>query len=841
MKKYISIMAFVAISLNALLNAADSKDSIESNSLRGGRAGIDKKDSIESKKQNMLPSLNMTDNTDFANLSPTHHPTEKKDSIESKNQNMLLSLNMADADSTSLNAAHRPTNNIDSIESKNQNTANRPSDKADSNTLKIQGVVTTANKYEALLSSINSSVQVATEKEIKNAEIKNSDELGSLFAGLQILNNGGIAFPMASLRGISSPDFYSTTLNLYVDGVPQAPNFIIQALGDVEQVELLRGPQGTLYGENSQAGLIIIRTKNPLKGNYANISLTGSRLYEDINAYIGHNLIKDTLWIKANLRYIYENGFITQGSKNLNTAQSILGGVSVYYQPFSNLLATLSYNFNVIPENKKTFYLTKTQYENGYKINVGAPSVDNMMGDCTDPSDPTSCTPNNSTLGNQNAVYSYNPFQKINAHSASLKLEYSLDSHILSSISAFNYAGSLANPYPIVQTDGKSDSGYFYNTTQFLEELRLDSEYDNGIKSSIGLYYKYLLVDNGMRGYIANLPNDFTAFGFRANWNTKEYVNTIAIFGDTSIPLGEHFDLGLGARYQYYHAKVDSPLSPGAGITEPFSNSKGWNIFNPRISIGYKLNEIIKLYIAGTQSTKAGGFAKFPYADKDEEPYNIEQVYSAELGSHLNFLDSRLRANVAAYYMYIQDRQTYAGTALNQSIVNVGDAFSSGVDFDIGYYDDRLQASLGINIGVAKYLNGAKNVGQVVIAGQLGNYDVRGQNLKYSPLLSLVANVDYNVWNVKNHRFYIGGNARFYTEQYHYDYDRSNASDDLKEKAYILLDLNMRYAYKNIVVKIFSQNSTNSRHAIYARSLGGPAYYIPANPWNIGVNISYSM
>lgn len=707
--------------------------------------------------------------------------------------------------------------------------------------IKLQSITTTANKYEAELSSINSSIAVVGENTLKNAEIKNTDELSSVFAGLQILNNGSNAFPMASLRGISSPDFYSTTLNLYVDGVPQATNFMLQALGDVEQVELLRGPQGTLYGENSQAGLIIIRTKSPLKGNYANISLTGSRLYQDINAYAGWNLIKDTLWIKGNFRYIYENGFIKQGDKTLNTAQSLLGGVSVYYQPFSNLLATLSYNFNIMPENKKAFYLTKTQYENDYTINVGAPSVNNFMGDCTGQGNAMTCTPNASTLGNPNAVYSYNPFQKINAHAAALKLEYMLDSHTLSSVSAFNYAANLGNPYPIVQTNGGKDSGYFYNTTQFLEELRLDSEYDNGVKSSIGVYYKYLLVDNGMRGFIpAANGSDMTAFGFRANWNTKEYVNTIAIFGDGNIPIGESFDIGFGARYQYYHAKVDSPLSPGAGITAPFTNAKGWHIFNPRLSFGYKLSDNIKLYIAATQSTKAGGFAKFPYADKDTQPYNPEQVYSAEIGSHLKFLESKLRINTAVYYMYIQDRQTYAGTGTYQSIVNVGDAYSTGLEFDIGYYGDRLAASLGGNLGVAKYLSGDKNVGQVVIAGQVGNYDVRGQNLKYSPLLSLVANVDYNFLNLNAHKFYIGGNARFYTEQYHYDYDRAAASEDLKEKAYILLDLNMRYVYKNFTFKVFSQNSTNSRHAIYARSLGGPAYYIPANPWNLGVNVSYA-
>ena len=164
-------------------------------------------------------------------------------------------------------------------------------------TVQLQKVTTTANKYEAEVQSVNSSVQVVKEKQLENANIKSTTELGSAFAGLQIQDSHGTSvFPMASLRGISSPDYYTTTLNLYVDGVPQSPNFIIQALGDVEQVELLRGAQGTLFGENSQSGLISIRTKNPMKGNYANVSLTGSKLYEDLNAYAGGELVKNKLW-----------------------------------------------------------------------------------------------------------------------------------------------------------------------------------------------------------------------------------------------------------------------------------------------------------------------------------------------------------------------------------------------------------------------------------------------------------------------------------------------------------------------------------------------------------------
>ena len=741
---------------------------------------------------------------------------------------------------TSQNPPQTPQEHTQQNPPSNSYPSTNKSSKDSIQTVQLQKVTTTANKYEAEVQSVNSSVQVVKEKQLENANIKSTTELGSAFAGLQIQDSHGTSvFPMASLRGISSPDYYTTTLNLYVDGVPQSPNFIIQALGDVEQVELLRGAQGTLFGENSQSGLISIRTKNPMKGNYANVSLTGTKLYEDLNAYAGGELVKNKLWGKANLRYIHDNGFVKYGNKNMKDSDSILGGVSLYYAPVSAFLATLSYNFNYVPKNTKGFWLTKSQYLNGktslgWEIPADAPVADNFGYNGN--GNNQAWQPNNSTLGASNAVYASNPWEKLLSQQASLKLDYDFGGHLLSSITAFNKTDSLTNTYPLVQTYGGKKDGYFYDVTQVLEELRLDSEYSNGIRTTFGAYYKHLITDNGMRGFIGG-QGDMTPFGFRANWSATERVNTIALFGDGYFPLGRHFDIGFGARYQFYHASIDSPIAAGSGITSAYKNDKGWHTFNPRISFGFNPTHNIKLYIAGAHSTKMGGFAKFPYADDDKEPYNPEQIYSAELGSHLRFLDSRLLANLAGYYSYIQDRQAYVGNNLAQSIKNIGDAISTGFEADISYNGERLYASIGTNIGIARYTNGGKNVGSLSIGGQPAPYDVRGKTLKYAPLVSLTASADWNFLRLGLHRLYFGGNLRFYTKQY---YDDLARSDDLTQKPYVVLDLHTRYEYKHFSFKIFAQNVTNTRYALYGRQFNQlEPYYMVGNPWNVGAQVAY--
>ncbi|RDU53678.1 hypothetical protein CQA49_06360 [Helicobacter sp. MIT 00-7814] len=674
----------------------------------------------------------------------------------------------------------------------------------------------TANKANEEIFEVNASVQTISGERLEKSEIKSTDQLANAFAGFQINQSGASAFPQATLRGLSSPDFYTTTLNVYVDGVPQSPNFLIQALGDVAQVELLRGAQGTLYGENSQAGLLSIITRNPMHGNYANISLGASILNYDINAYGGGEIIKNKLWGKANFRYLHDNGFIKDpdSSKMLNTADTFIAGASLYYAPVDSVLATLSYSF-YHANSHKNFYLSKSQYENGYKLPNGALEVDNFMN-----------------IGNPNYVYLKNPFDKTTAHNASLKIDYSFGDSILSSISAFQMANTLNNNYPIVRLLPGKDNGYYYDSTQFIQELRLDTNYENGARSVFGVYYKHLNITNGMRGY----EGTEQTFGFRDTWEASEKVNTIALFGDGKIPLGESWDIGFGARYQYYHANIITQTPPIAALGA-YDKAQGFHILNPRLSLGYTLNSNARFYFNIAQSTKAGGYAKFPYANADTQGYKNEQIYSSELGSHLQFLDSKLRANTALYYMFIQDRQSYAGSGLLQSIRNLGDAYSYGLDTDIGYYGERVSASVGANIGEARYFKGGDNVGAITVNGTTVNYNIGGNRLKFNPTLSLVANVDWNFLRLNAHRFYIGANGRYFTKQYFDDLDQT---DKMILPAYLWLDLNVRYEYKNWSVKLYTQNTTNSKSAVYIRNFGGAEnYYMPNNPFNAGINLSY--
>jgi pesticin/yersiniabactin receptor len=126
-------------------------------------------------------------------------------------------------------------------------------------------MVVTASKQSSRSASANNvSSTVVSAPELSDAGVTASDKLPRVLPGLNIENSGNMLFSTISLRGISSAqDFYNPAVTLYVDGVPQLSTNTIQALTDVQSVELLRGPQGTLYGKSAQGGIINIVTQQP--------------------------------------------------------------------------------------------------------------------------------------------------------------------------------------------------------------------------------------------------------------------------------------------------------------------------------------------------------------------------------------------------------------------------------------------------------------------------------------------------------------------------------------------------------------------------------------------------
>ncbi|MFD0388242.1 TonB-dependent receptor plug domain-containing protein [Tistrella bauzanensis] len=145
----------------------------------------------------------------------------------------------------------------------------------DQDVQRLDALTVTAGKRDQALGQIDSSVTVRTAEELAEAGVTRLDDLDRVFPGLVIRARGNRAYTGVTIRGVTSPDFYNPAVQVYVDGVPQDAAAFAQELVNVERVELLRGPQGTLYGRNAHGGVINVITRMPtnrLKG-HASVTL----------------------------------------------------------------------------------------------------------------------------------------------------------------------------------------------------------------------------------------------------------------------------------------------------------------------------------------------------------------------------------------------------------------------------------------------------------------------------------------------------------------------------------------------------------------------------------------
>ena len=132
-------------------------------------------------------------------------------------------------------------------------------------TVQIEAVTVTAQKQEEAAQTVPVSITVMTEQQIEDMKIESVGEIADFVPGLMIFNNGVAGLNSPSMRGIhASAESFSVSSGLFVDGIP-----ILSAIGyeyemlDVERVEVLKGPQGTLYGKNTETGAINIVTRQP--------------------------------------------------------------------------------------------------------------------------------------------------------------------------------------------------------------------------------------------------------------------------------------------------------------------------------------------------------------------------------------------------------------------------------------------------------------------------------------------------------------------------------------------------------------------------------------------------
>jgi iron complex outermembrane recepter protein len=610
----------------------------------------------------------------------------------------------------------------------------------------LQEIVVTAQRREQSLQKVPISVTAFNDASIKALSAESIGDLDTFTPGLTI-NDTSVTQPSFTIRGVATDDFGIGTdpsVGIFVDGIYSGRSgSSLIFFNDINRVEVLKGPQGTLFGRNTSAGAISITTNKPNDTRSLDGTIQVGN-YRKVRADATVNLpITDTLYLRLNGVANYRDGYLTDAlsgrkreGENNKSARAALR-----WAPTDATDFVLAYDHD------------DTRKDGPFAIGIS----DNALSN--DPRGPYA-----------NDVRDDKETRLLNA--VSLTATHHTGPFTLTSISSFKHfqthnredEDGTANPRLYLDTENIEKNSSLY------QELRVG--FDNDRLSAIaGASYFHergrqtsavtLLSDSvdNLLGAVAGFPI-FTildgagvpgVFGqqFREDMNNRVANDSYAAFGDATYKVTDRLSLTAGIRYTHdkkvftwlnggfdggaletlnvsndvYNAIVGAPLFPAGGTTSvadffratvganglifdsgalegvAFTRRASFHDVSPRFVVQYDVDPDVHLYASASRGYKAGGFNSVQI----NSFFAPENVWNFEGGFKSELFNRRVRFNASGYYFKYKNRQSISlentGGTLPQYITRSGDSEAYGVDFDTQFVvspDFTIGATAGV-------------------------------------------------------------------------------------------------------------------------------------------------
>ena len=556
------------------------------------------------------------------------------------------------------------------------------------------GVVTvTAEKKEELLQNIPLSISAISSKQVEEYRLWNTKDLTAIVPNLYSGNSGDERNVM-SIRGITTTS-YDPSIATYVDGVNQfSLDTYIPQLADIDRIEILRGPQGTLYGRNAMGGVINILTKQPTNytNGFAEVTF-GNYNQQRYSAGIRTPIIKNKLFFGASGVFNKRNGYYFNNFNNttFDKQDELTGNGYLKYLPGENWTVTLNVKF----QNNK---------------NHGAFPMVNGMEEAL----------NNPYQLDQNAV----GLMTDNTMNTSLSVYHSGSNVNFTSQTAWQNNHRYYNP-PIdgdfspldIVTVANNYGKEWNNVKVFTQEFKFNSSPNKSslLNWTAGAYFFHQYNPNKQATQFGTDAGIYQAIPNTAVINTTKGKNTgFALYGQVDYTLTKKLSLVAGLRYDYEnkYLNVEGEYQTETGdifVTTPDTSSTvNFGAFSPKLGLKYAIASNSNLFANYSRGFRTGGLTQLS-ADPSQPPlYPYEPEYSNnfEVGLKNNFLDYRLVLNVTAFYTHVNNAQVPTLVLPDAITVtkNTGELNSKGAELELFYKPVKgLQVDYSFGYTNAKY------------------------------------------------------------------------------------------------------------------------------------------
>lgn len=660
--------------------------------------------------------------------------------------------------------------------------------------LKIDEAYISASKDNQKLKEMPASVSLITNHRLEANQITALPDASVIIPNFYMPQYGSKLTSPVYIRGVGSR-IGAPAVGLYVDGVPYfekaAFNF---DFFDVERIEVLRGPQGTLYGRNTMGGLINIETISPF--NYQGTSLKASAgTYDAYQLNANHyGFLNEKFGYSLSVNYVnnagyYDNNFLNSSADDLTS----LG--------FRNKLI-MKVSSKLTIKNIASF---ESSSEGGYPY-----------------------APYDSTLNkdlpidyNQQSSYTRDMF------SDAFVVDYAGDNMNIKSTTSYQLLDDLQK----IDQDFTSDSTLFANQDQiqnmFSQELI--------IRTNKGKKYKWLF---GGYGFLQNFDKNVDVDVYSYNMKViKQYDHTIyggAIFHQSTLKdlLINGLSLTAGVRVDYEKDSEDyfyergvggnfSTLDDTTGVIEAIE-------WLPKFALKYSFGNN-SLYTTIAKGYKTGGFNSTFDDDRPQDRiFNSEESWNYELGVKTSLFNKMIYADAAVFYIHWYDQQIYQTnpSGYGSRITNAGESVSKGVELSL-----QAEPLCGYNIAVNYGYSHATFVTYID-----GNQDYSGNYIPFVPRNTLSAQFNKvfelnnfkHLDNIKVNILYKGLGKLYFNEV-----------NSAEQSFYSVLDAKLSFVKNNFQLDIWGRNLTNEDYYTHFFSVYENNFVQTGRPVNFGMDIKF--
>ena len=643
----------------------------------------------------------------------------------------------------------------------------------------METVIVTAQKQEENVQEVPMSISVINETAIEDLMIKSVGDISDYVPSLSLFNPGAAGIYEPATRGIRAE--YSAdmvTTGLYVDGIPILDAYAYDdEMQNVERIEVLRGPQGTLYGKNTEAGVINIISIQP--NNDFKSKVTGT-LGEDhkhrVSANVSGPIVADKFYFGFSALYDEKEGFVENITKGEieDDRQKTYGKAILRWTPVEPLDISFIARYTDLDHAGTNMGLTADG-----NASWGLP-----------------------VTGNREVTTDKDNFKDATIDSQALKASYKFgeSSELTSVTTRMVLDEDGAQDWDFSDTD-MMYTKYTRNRECVSQELRLNSK-TGSVKWLFGLY-----------GDVSETTLDKQvekSMGRIIPTNIETSGTSLGVFGHATLPFfADGLFLTTGIRYDYEDKEYDR-------TSDDIYLDDTWNELSPKISLDYHVDDNIMTYVSASKGYRSGGFN--PHSrSTDMQSYDEEKLWSYELGIKGSWFDNRLVMHGAVYYMEIEDMQVqeYLDPATSLT-TNAAKGTGKGIELEL---TAKVTPYLSL-IGGFSY----NDITFDEFQDALGNYE--GNNNPFAPEYMFNIGVQYRHAAGYYARVDLIGNGKMYLDH----------QNDYSRDAYEIVNAKAGYESETYDVYLYAKNAFDKDYSAAGYFGGGYVVYSP--PREIGMQLT---